>query len=70
MESTKDSPTFPPEWRISSRCNGGSCVQVAFGDGVVAMRDSKDLTGPVLSFTSNQWRGFLDAVKAGNLDRP
>jgi hypothetical protein len=33
-----------------------------------AVRDSKDQTGPVLAFTSHEWRVFVAAVKAGEFD--
>ncbi|WP_083471656.1 DUF397 domain-containing protein [Kibdelosporangium phytohabitans] len=39
-------------WRKSSRSggNGGQCVEVALVDGAIAVRDSKDPTGPALIF--------------------
>lgn len=40
-------------WRTSSYSggNGGACVEVARNlPGIVAVRDSKDRTGPVLAF--------------------
>ncbi|GAA0401381.1 hypothetical protein GCM10009541_50530 [Micromonospora gifhornensis] len=49
-------------WRTSSRSstNGGVCVEVADNlPGVVGVRDSKDPTGPALSFTPTAWRAFL-----------
>ncbi|MDG4793941.1 DUF397 domain-containing protein [Micromonospora sp. WMMD1082] len=51
-------------WRKSSRSNsnGGACVEVADNlPGVVAVRDSKDPTGPVLAFTPASWRAFVAA---------
>ncbi|WP_406106603.1 DUF397 domain-containing protein [Micromonospora globbae] len=50
------------QWRKSSRSgsNGGSCVEVADNlPGVVGVRDSKDPTGPVLTFTPRAWRAFV-----------
>jgi hypothetical protein len=48
--------------------NGGSCVEVARNlPGIVAVRDSKDRSGPVLEFTRDQWRGLLADVRAGGL---
>ena len=49
-------------WRTSSRSNEGDCVEVA-GDlaGLVGVRDSKDPTGPVLTFAPSAWRSFLAA---------
>lgn len=52
-------------WRKSSRSNnnGGACVEVADNLlGVVAVRDSKDPTGPALTFTPAGWRNFVAAV--------
>lgn len=54
-------------WRKSTRSNGsgGACVEVASNlPGLVAVRDSKDPTGPVLTFPPDVWRAFVgsDAV--------
>lgn len=46
----------------------GSCVEVAhLPGGQVAVRDSKDKTGPVLRFSHDQWQGLLDAIKENRL---
>jgi len=52
-------------WRKSTRSgtNGGGCVEVADNlPGVVAVRDSKDPAGPVLTFGPRSWRAFLGEV--------
>ncbi|MEU5782757.1 DUF397 domain-containing protein [Micromonospora lupini] len=52
-------------WRKSSRSNsnGGACVEVADNlPGLVAVRDSKDPTGPALTFTPASWRAFVTAT--------
>ncbi|MDI5966846.1 DUF397 domain-containing protein [Streptantibioticus silvisoli] len=59
-------------WRKSSHSNGdgGDCVEWApeFAlTGVVAVRDSKNPTGPVLAFPTEGWTAFVDAVAAGEL---
>jgi len=56
-------------WRKSTRsANGGDCVEVADNiPGVVAVRDSKNPDGPVLTFTPAEWRTFIDSVKTGEL---
>jgi hypothetical protein len=56
-------------WRKSSYSNSNSnCVEVARNlPGMVAVRDSKDRSGPVLSFGPEQWTAFTNAVKAGEL---
>ncbi|WP_447005960.1 DUF397 domain-containing protein [Saccharothrix isguenensis] len=48
-------------WRTSSySADNGSCVAVKFpADGPVAVRDSKNPTGPQLAFPPNAWTGFL-----------
>lgn len=49
-------------WRKSSRsnANGGACVEVADNlPELVAVRDSKDPTGPVLAFAPASWRAFI-----------
>jgi hypothetical protein len=47
------------DWRTSTRSAQSDCVEVAFVDDGVLVRDSKDRSGPVLEFTTEQWRGFL-----------
>jgi hypothetical protein len=58
-------------WRKSSRSggNGGDCVEVT-GDlpGGVAVRDSKDRTGPILVFAPAEWAAFVAGVKEGDFD--
>lgn len=58
-------------WRTSSRSQSTNCVEVAALPGEaapVAMRDSKDRTGPVLVFGRAQWLGFIAAAKSGEFD--
>ncbi|MEV8638808.1 DUF397 domain-containing protein [Streptosporangium sp. NPDC051023] len=55
-------------WRKSSlsSAEGGNCVEVATNlPGVVAVRDSKDPSGPALAFTPTGWSAFVDGVKGG-----
>ncbi|MFF5171345.1 DUF397 domain-containing protein [Micromonospora sp. NPDC000089] len=52
-------------WRKSTRSgsNGGDCVEVADNlPGVIAVRDSKDPEGPVLTFSPAAWAVFTDAM--------
>jgi len=52
-------------WRTSSRSMGnGECAEVGQGPGVVAVRDTRDRSGPVLTFGSVAWRAFTAALKA------
>ena len=58
-------------WRKSSYSgNGGAnCVEVAHElPRTVAVRDSKDPHGPVLSMEPADWREFIAEVKAGRHD--
>jgi len=57
-------------WRRSSRSQGGAnnCVELAHVPGVVAVRDSKNPTGPVITFGVAELDGFLMAVKSGRFD--
>ena len=58
-------------WRKSSYSgsNGGGCVAVADNlPGIVAVRDSKNPDGPVLTFSRAEWRTFTTALKTGALD--
>jgi hypothetical protein len=36
--------------------------------GMIAVRDSKNRSGPALVFSARQWRTFAAGVKAGELD--
>ncbi|MBE1492395.1 DUF397 domain-containing protein [Plantactinospora soyae] len=54
----------PAVWRKSSRSspNGSNCVEVAGLAEAVGVRDSKDVTGPVLRFTPYAWASFTNAL--------
>jgi hypothetical protein len=52
-------------WCKSTRCDANSCVEVAMLPHLVAIRDSTDPGGPVLSFSPDVWRGFLSSIRAG-----
>jgi Domain of unknown function (DUF397) len=45
--------------------NGGDCVEARrLGDDTVQVRDSKDPSGPVLSFTAECWNAFTAAIQS------
>ncbi len=52
-------------WRKSSRSgtNGGNCVEVSTNLPVVAVRDSKDPDGPVLTVEPAAWTAFTGTLK-------
>lgn len=56
-------------FRKSSFCGSGGCVEVApLAGGMVAVRDSKDLTVPQHLYTRTEWVAFVQGVKAGEFD--
>ncbi|GIH12387.1 DUF397 domain-containing protein [Rugosimonospora africana] len=56
-------------WHKSSRSSGnGNCVEVAILDDTVAVRDTKDRSGPVLVFTPAEWSAFVAGAKDGEFD--
>ncbi|MEO3810201.1 DUF397 domain-containing protein [Sphaerisporangium sp. B11E5] len=57
------------QWRKSSYSgnSGGNCLEAACNfPGLVAVRDSKNPSGPVLVFTSHEWDAFTGAMKSGH----
>jgi hypothetical protein len=56
-------------WRKSSFSGTqGNCVEVATNlPGPVAVRDSKDPTGPTITVTRDEWAGFVRVVKQGGI---
>jgi hypothetical protein len=56
-------------WRTATYSQGnGSCVEVAgLGGGRVAVRDTKDRTGPAIVITAEQWRTFLASTQRRDL---
>ncbi len=58
-------------WRKSNRSNGGvdgACVEVAELPDRIALRDSKDPTGPVLAFPRAEWRAFVVGIQTCQFD--
>jgi uncharacterized protein DUF397 len=58
------------DWQKSSRSgpNCDNCVEVAFVDGAIAVRDSKNPSGPALIFTPDEWDAFVGGAKDGEFD--
>ncbi|WP_329087613.1 MULTISPECIES: DUF397 domain-containing protein [unclassified Streptosporangium] len=57
-------------WRKSSYSgpNGDDCVEVAINlPGLIAVRDSKDPSGPMLTFSPTTWNNFLMGIRSGEI---
>jgi len=57
-------------WRKSTLSHTNGCVEVAFVDDRIAVRDSKDRNGAVLLFTPFEWEAFVGGVRDGEFDSP
>ncbi|GAA2904176.1 DUF397 domain-containing protein [Streptosporangium fragile] len=56
-------------WRKSSlSADGPSCVEVAFVNEAVAVRDTKDREGGTLVFRRDEWAAFIGGIKNGGFD--
>lgn len=57
-------------WRKTSRSgsSGDNCVEVARLPAVIAVRDSKDLSGPVLTFGRAAFGSLASEIRAGRHD--
>jgi Domain of unknown function (DUF397) len=53
------------DWRKSSYSNdnGGSCVELATGQGVILVRDTTDRDGGTLSFGAEAWGAFTASLR-------
>jgi hypothetical protein len=58
------------QWFKSTRSGPTSdnCVEIAFVDEVIAVRDSKRPDGPALIFTQAEWDAFVGGAKDGEFD--
>ena len=51
------------EWRKSSWCNGGACVEAQASTAAVRVRDAALERSPVLVFPADEWRAFTERLK-------
>ncbi|MFD8058970.1 DUF397 domain-containing protein [Streptomyces cyaneofuscatus] len=66
-------PEQRPQWFTSSySSNGGNCVEVAVNlapsQGIVPVRDSKVVDGPVVGVRTAAFSAFVAGVRAGTFD--
>lgn len=62
-----DFHNFQITWRKSGASGSGDCVEVATPPHSVLMRDSKDRSGPTISFTDEAWKTFLLELRFGRI---
>lgn len=56
-------------WTRSSMCSSGACIELAaIDDELIGVRDSKDPDGPVLRYTKDELRAFVEGVRRGEFD--
>jgi Domain of unknown function (DUF397) len=54
------------QWRRSSRCNGGQCVEVSAAGDKVRVRSSADPFGAMVEVGRDSWQEFLAQVREGH----
>jgi Domain of unknown function (DUF397) len=61
MDAAKSVDMNEPQWIKSSYSSndGPECVEVAAASDAVLVRDSKNTTGPRLTFAASAWGGFI-----------
>jgi hypothetical protein len=57
------------QWRRSTRCSTGACVEVAEGSDAVLVRDSKMPEGGNLRISHVAWMSFIAAISVGEIGR-
>jgi len=55
-------------WRKAVKSAATNCIEVARRNGVIMIADSKNPSGPVLSYTLDEFDAFLDGAKKGEFD--
>ena len=70
LSSQRERPDSGSYWIKSSLSYAcGNCVEVArLPGGEIGVRNSRHPSGPVLRFTSDEWRAFLGGVRNGEFD--
>ncbi len=54
------------QWQRSALCGSGSCIEIAFAERAVFIRDSKHPNRAPLEFTPEEWNAFTAGVCAGS----
>lgn len=53
---------------ISNGTGGNNCVEVAWDDAGIHVRDSKKPDAGALTFTPDEWAAFTESTKLGEFD--
>jgi hypothetical protein len=61
-------PSDEFSWRVARLCNGGACVRVAANGDTILVGDSKNPSGPVLSYSRSEWISFVAGIRQGDFD--
>ncbi|MDR7278948.1 DUF397 domain-containing protein [Catenuloplanes atrovinosus] len=65
-----DASTIAVEWHKSSRsASHGQCLEVADLGDTIALRNSREPTGPALVLTVGEMEAFVEGAKSGEFDR-
>lgn len=57
------------EWKKSTRSgDNGNCVEARRRNHAVQVRDSKNPSGPILTFPAQVWTAFLEGAREGEYD--
>ena len=57
------------QWiKASMSGDQGACIEQRAVDGMIEVRDSKERSGPVLSFTRAEFAAWLDGARKGEFD--
>ena len=70
MLKNDHNPFASEGFKVPSGTNNGhfaTCVAVRIGE-TIDVRDTKNVTGPTLSFNKAEWAVFLEGVKNGEFD--
>lgn len=58
-----------PFFKAAATVPNGNCVELArLADGAIAVRHSKNTTGPAIIYTPAEMAAFLDGAKKGEFD--
>lgn len=61
-----ETPQFS-NWHKSQHSEDAGCVEIAYANGLIGMRDSKNPDGPVLTFSRREWDAFTAGINDGTL---